>query len=105
MITGSADKSTWQEAFVDRIVALRIMLARRNFVVPWSQFLYAEGDEEEVRLAFSTHDVIVSGFGLGALLAQVSEQRLAALREPARADAFTTSAGPQIRAISVRKVE
>ncbi|MEJ7609428.1 MAG: hypothetical protein WKF37_24920 [Bryobacteraceae bacterium] len=34
-----------------------------KYVLPWTQFLYAEGTSEEVRGFFSTHDVVVKGSG------------------------------------------
>jgi hypothetical protein len=42
-------------------------IAERSYVLPWSQFLYAEGGDDEVRLAFTTHDVLVNGSQLGSL--------------------------------------
>jgi hypothetical protein len=84
---------------------LEIILLKRSFVIPWSQFLYAEGGEDEVRLAFSTHDILVTGNRLGALMKDLSSQRVSLLREPVRAERFGSDAGPQIINISVRKVE
>ena len=62
--------------------ALEVVLRKATYVLPWSQFLYAEGGEDEVRLLFATHDVVVKGSGLGALLTDVASHRLAALAEP-----------------------
>jgi hypothetical protein len=78
---------------------------KHTFVLPWSQFLYAEGGDDEVRLAFSTHDIVVNGSHLGSLLADLSAQRVSLLREPVRTEAFRYEAKSQITGISVRKVE
>jgi hypothetical protein len=40
---------------------LEVVLLKKTFVLPWSQFLFAEGGNEEIRLTFSTHDVVVMG--------------------------------------------
>ena len=72
---------------------------------PWSQFLYAEGGDDQVRLAFTTHDVLVSGSQLGSLLADLSGHRVSLLREPVRAEKFRHEGGAQITGVSVRKVE
>jgi hypothetical protein len=38
-------------------IALEVVLLDRMYVLPWAQFLYAEGGDDEVRLVFATHDV------------------------------------------------
>lgn len=84
---------------------LEIVLLKRTFVLPWSQFLFAEGGNDELRLAFSTHDVLVTGSRLGMLLQDLSARKLGRLQEPARPERFASSTGPQITSISVQKVE
>ena len=84
---------------------LEIVLLKRTFVMPWSQFLFAEGGNDEIRLAFSTHDIIVTGSRLGLLLEDLSAQKLSRLQEPARQERFASVTGPQITSISVQKVE
>ncbi len=74
-------------------------------MLPWSQFLYAEGGADEIRLAFSTHDVVVSGGQLGPLLADLSAQRVSVLREPLRAGVFLPEAVSRLTSISVKKLE
>jgi hypothetical protein len=81
------------------------VLLKRTFVLPWSQFLYAEGGNEEIRLAFSTHDVVVTGSRLALLLEDLSARRLSRLQEVGRADRFGSSVGLQIASISVQKVD
>jgi hypothetical protein len=84
---------------------LEIVLFRKTFILPWSQFLFAEGNNDEVRLAFSTHDVLVTGSRLEMLLQDLSAQRLSRLQEPVRADKFASITGPQIYSVSVQKVD
>src|SRR5206468_8502720 len=97
MTTVSSDNpKTWIAATDERPSALEVILLKRAYVLPWTQFLYAEGGEDEVRLAFATHDVIVNGSHLGSLLADLSSQRLRLLREPARAEKFLHESGPLI---------
>jgi hypothetical protein len=82
-----------------------VVLLKRIYSLPWSQFLYAEGTGEEVRAAFSTHDLVIKGCGLAALLADFAAQQVAILREPARTDRFAASDGPRISELQVRRVE
>ena len=84
---------------------LEIILLKRTFVLPWSQFLFAEGGNDEIRLAFSTHDVVVAGSRLDSLLQDLSGQRLTRLQESTRPERFSSVTGPQITSISVQKVE
>jgi hypothetical protein len=81
------------------------MLLKRIYSLPWSQFLYAEGTGEEVRAAFSTHDLVVKGSGLAPLLADFAAQQITVLREPARTDRFASPEGPRISEVQVRRVE
>ena len=84
---------------------LEVVLLKKTFVLPWSQFLFAEGGNEEIRLAFSTHDVVVTGSRLDKLLEDLSARRLSRLQEPGRADRFGFTVGLQIASISVQKVD
>ena len=83
---------------------LEIVLLRQTFVLPWSQFLFAEGGNEEIRLAFSTHDVVVTGIRLDKLFDDLSARRLSRLQEPGRAERFSSVVGLQITSISVQNV-
>lgn len=85
--------------------ALEIVLLKRTVVLSWSQFVYAEGSEDEVRMAFASHDVILRGAGLGALLADVSAQRVISIRETARADRFSGDPARFIRDVEVRRID
>jgi hypothetical protein len=84
---------------------LEVVLLKRTFVLPWSQFLFAEGSNEEIRLAFSTHDVVVTGIRLDKLFEDLSARRLSRLQEPGRAERFSSAFGLQIASISVQKVD
>jgi hypothetical protein len=84
--------------------ALEVVLHKATYVLPWSQFLYAEGGEDEVRLVFATHDVMVKGSGLAALLTDVAAHRLAAVTEPLSADRFLGRGMSCVRELAVRRV-
>ena len=106
MISTSIDNSKpWIANDHERPASVDIRLLKRTFVLPWSQFFYAEGSSDQVQLFFATHEVVVKGAGLGALVADLSGHRVSLLREPVRADRFGTEHGPRITSISVRKVE
>ena len=84
---------------------LEVVLLKQTYVFPWSQFLYAEGGDDEIRLVFATHDVVVAGSGLSSMLTDLAEQRIGRLNEPTRAarmDAFGTT---RIREIRVERVD
>ena len=84
---------------------VQIQSYKRNYIFPWSQLIFAEGDADEIRIAFSTHDVVISGGNLNTLLADITSQRLNLLRESVRAEIFAFSTEPQITRISIKKVE
>src|ERR1700736_3346719 len=93
---------------VDRertVYALQVVLPKRTYVLPWTQFLYAEGTPGEVRVLFAMHDVVVTGCGLEALLADVAARDVTMLRQPLRVEkfeAFTPAGGPRVRTVDVR---
>jgi hypothetical protein len=84
---------------------LEVVLMKKTFVLPWSQFLFAEGGNAVIRLAFSTHDVVVTGSRLEKLLEDLSARRLSRIEEPGRADRFGFTIDQQIASISVQKVD
>ena len=98
------DKKPWA---VDqrRVYGLRVVLPKRTYVLPWAQFLYAEGAADNVRAVFSMHDVVVTGCGLEALLADFAAQVVTVLQQPARTDHFASAPGPRILAVEVRRIE
>jgi hypothetical protein len=101
----SADKPKTWETRQERPALLEIVLLKRTYMLPWSQFLYAEGDEKEVRIAFPMHEVTIRGAGLQLLLADLADQRIGQLHEPSRADQFEEGRVPCIREIRVSKME
>ena len=84
---------------------LELVLIGRTYVLPWTQFLYAEGGEDEVHLVFATHNVVIRGAGLQVLLADVAAHRLVRVNEPLRAERFTMRTGMSIRELVVTKAE
>ena len=98
-------RKAWSVTGDERASALEIVLLKCTYILPWSQFLYAEGGADEVRLVFAAHDVIVRGRGLESLLEDVAAQRVALMREPPRADRFSAGSVQLIREIVVQKVE
>ena len=105
MSTISADESCWRTSSIYPKPALEIVLIKQTYVMPWSQFLYAEGDSDKVRIIFSTHDVEITGGNMDSLLASIASHDIAQLRQPIRADRFVSSNGPIIREISVKKID
>ena len=106
MNTASADRrKSWSVSLDDRATALEIALLKRTYVLPWHQFLYAEGGDDEVRAVFAMHEVIVRGAGLTALLADLAAQNVTVIQEPTRADRFQSSVDPFIREVVVQKLE
>ncbi len=85
--------------------SLELVLIGRTYVLPWTQFLYAEGGEDEVHLVFATHNVVIRGAGLQVLLADVAAHRLVGVNEPPRAERFTVRTGMSIRELVVTKTE
>ena len=64
----------WVIASGEISMTLEIVLLKRTVVLSWNQFVFAEGSDDEVQIAFATHDVIIRGVGLTVLIADVSAQ-------------------------------
>jgi hypothetical protein len=98
------DKKPWA---VDqrRVYGLRVVPPKRTYVLPWAQFLYAEGAPDDVRAVFSMHDVVVTGCGLEALLADFAAQVVTVLQQSPRAEHFASAPGPRVVAVEVRRIE
>jgi hypothetical protein len=106
MSTASTDsRKNWRVSLDDRATALEIALLKRTYVLPWHQFLYAEGGDDEVRAVFAMHEVIVRGAGLTALLADLAAQNVTVIREPLWADRLQCSVDQFIREVVVQKVD
>jgi hypothetical protein len=84
---------------------VRVVLPKRTYVLPWTQFLYAEGAADAVRLVFTMHDVVVTGCGLDALLADVAAHVVTDLHQPSRVDTFERLTGPRVLKVDVRRIE
>src|SRR6266566_2844585 len=91
------NQRNWKMTTPERQTGLEIVLLKRTYVLPWSQFLYAEGGDDEIRAVFSTHDVVIRGSALQGLLAELAAQRIARLQEPARTERFGDLNGPVVR--------
>ncbi len=104
MISKLSDSKTWIAREHDHPAGMEIRLLKETVVLPWNQFLYAQGDDDKIRIAFSTHDISISGAGLGSLLGDLSAQRVSLLREPVRAERFSSDSKPHITSISIQKV-
>ena len=106
MSTVSPDNQrAWTVTADERPASLEVILLDRTYVFPWSQFVYAEGGADEVRLAFTTHDVVVSGSSLNALLRDLAAQRVSLLSQSYQSERFVSGTALQINRISVRKVD
>jgi hypothetical protein len=99
------DEMPWTIDRDRRPYGLRVVLPKRSYVLPWAQFLYAEGAPDSVRAVFSMHDVVVTGCGLDALLADLAAQVVTVLRQPPRAEHFAPAPGPRVLTLEVRRIE
>ena len=99
------DKKPWAVDRQRRPYGLRVVLPKRTYVLPWAQFLYAEGAADTVRAVFSMHDVVVTGCGLEALLADFAAQVVTVLPQPPRAEHFAPAPGPHRGRGGPRRVE
>ena len=105
-VLASGDHETpWAVDRQRRPYGLRVVLPKRTYVLPWAQFLYAEGAPDTVRAVFSMHDVVVTRCGLEALLADVAAQIITLLQQPPRAEHFLPGPGPRVATVEVRRVE
>ena len=74
----------WVISSGDPAATLEIRLQTQTVILSWYQFVCAEGNSEELRIAFASHDVVIKGAGLDALLPAIRRPsgRIASL-EPA----------------------
>jgi hypothetical protein len=105
MMESVGNEPAWAIDREGRPYGLRVVLPKCTYVLPWAQFLYAEGGADRVHAVFSMHDVIVTGCRLDNLLADVAAQVVTVLRQPSRADAFRNAPGPRVSTIEVRRIE
>jgi hypothetical protein len=103
MVSAGSNRG-WRNGREHSQLTLEVVLLGKTYLLPWTQFLYAEGGDDEARLVFATHDVVAKGCGLSDLLADVAAQRLVGMDEPSRATRF--GAGDRcVLELAVRKVE
>ena len=105
MNVASAGSAPWVIGAGDSAGTLEIVLQKQTVVLSWHQFVYAEGDSEQVRMAFASHDVVINGAGLDPLLSAIAARRVASLRESVRSERFSAPAVRFISEIVVRMVE
>ncbi len=105
MNTSSVDKAPWVISAADQPPALEIVLLRQTVILSWSQFVFAEGGDDEVRIAFASHDVVVKGAGLNPLLRAIAAHQVALIRESVRSEHFPAQVVRLIREIVIRKME
>ena len=86
----------WQVAAEEstKPVSLVIQLRRRAHVLPWFRFLYAEGDNTQIQIAFASHIVTISGKGLVTLLAAIATQRVVGIVQPTENESKFGVRGP-----------
>jgi hypothetical protein len=99
-----AGKAPWVISTSEHPPALEIVLLKQTLILSWNQFVYAEGGSDELRIAFASHDVVVKGSSLDALLAAIASQRVASIRESVRSERFPGPAARLIREIVIRKI-
>ena len=105
MNTPLIDKSPWTISADSMAPTLEVVLAKQTLILSWNQFVYAEGSDDEVRIAFASHDVTVRGAGLSSLLHAIPGHRVTSTREVARSERFSTSEVRFIREIEIRRVD
>ncbi len=66
---------------------LIVQLRQRAHVFPWFRFVYADGDNSKIEVAFASHTVVITGHGLAVLLAAISTQRVVRIIQPSENDA------------------
>jgi hypothetical protein len=105
MNAASVDRTHWTIGKGDRPPAMEIILLKTTLVLSWNQFVFAEGGDDEIRIAFASHDVIVRGAGLSVLLQAVTANQVSSIREPGRSERFPATSARFIREIEVRRVD
>jgi hypothetical protein len=101
----SAGNAPWVISAGDPVGTLEIVLRKQTLVLSWHQFVYAEDDSEQVRVAFASHDVVISGAGLDPLLSAIAGHRVVSLRASVRSERFSAQATRFVDEIVVRRVE
>jgi hypothetical protein len=90
----SASKS-WLLADEDdsKPASLVVQLRRRAWVLPYRRFLYAEGNNAQVQIAFASHLITVTGHGLDSLLTALAAQQALWLIQSAESEVKVDNPG------------
>lgn len=81
-MASASEGRSWTLNAEERLLGLEIVLLKSTYVLPWSQFLYAEGTSDEVRAVFTTHDIWVKGSGLASLPSDFAVQQISVCQSP-----------------------
>lgn len=81
-------KDKWVVERDGRSPCVRISTIQKWYVFPWSHFVYAEGDNDEVKAAFITHDITFRGEGLWLLLNALQNHSLVQIETSERTAKF-----------------
>jgi hypothetical protein len=105
----------WQLADSDaaKPASLVIELRRQVYVLPYFRFVFAEGDDSRVRIAFASHFITIAGTGLAALLEAMAGNLVVRIVQPTGAEASfgvrgahaNRQHGPAITEITVEQPE
>jgi len=109
-VSQSVSSPDWQVLNEGKATMLVVQTRKDVTVFPLFRLLYSRGDNTTVTLAFDSHDVILIGQGLAAVLAALAAERLIRLIEPSENEAnfkFRGAAankydGPAIDRITVK---
>jgi hypothetical protein len=80
----------WQLASEDggkKPAALVVQLRRRAYVLPYFRFVYAEGDNGLVKIAFASHMVTITCHGLAPLIAALAMNVVVRIIQPTENEA------------------
>ena len=105
----------WQLVPDDAPKPLSLVIQQRRYahVLPYFRFVYAEGDNSLVKIAFASHLITIGGHGLAALLAALSSHRVLRIIQPTeneakfgvRGDGSARYNGPCITDITVEELK
>jgi hypothetical protein len=101
----SAGKAPWIISSSEQPLALKIVSLKQTLILSWNQFVYADGGNDELRIAFASHDVVVKGTGLDDLLGAIASHRVASIHQSVRCDRFPGHGERFILEIVVRKID
>jgi hypothetical protein len=81
-------KDKWLVERDNHAPCIRISTIQKWYVFPWSHFVYAEGDNDEVKVAFITHNITFKGKGLWSLLDALQNRTLIQIETSERTAKF-----------------